>query len=135
MQLTGLAFIVFSLSIILILVLQDVITWFGSSKQDNRAEDMKMWNDLSKINNMEVTVAYWHEYYRSLSIKLNKILARFFSIDKPLSSEECNFDLSLKFVLKELEKVYQSNATPDLACLKENLTKFYEKNIRLYGGK
>jgi hypothetical protein len=138
MQIFGIVYTVVNFIVVLLLVLKDLYLWLFTFNQNEHIEDIKIWNELLRLKNeigIEGTIEFWHDYYRKIIIKLGKVLKRYYKINKPLSSEECTFDLSLKNTLKELEKVYQDSAVPDFNFLKSHLTTFCDKNIAAYVGK
>jgi hypothetical protein len=74
-----------------------------------------------------VSISNWSEQYAHIYLKLNKL--RIILGKEPLVNENCS-DPLLRIIIGELNKVYQSNAAPDIIELNKNIRRFIKENVQ-----
>jgi len=83
----------------------------------------RLWKDLRKMSwNLDTN---WQTYYHKVSKQMAKVLATFFDVHTPVSADSC-VNLEVATIFRELEKLYQEKATPDVDTLSKAIRLFYK---------
>lgn len=96
--------------------------WWLAFRESHGKE--RLWKDLRRLAN-HLNRNNWNEDYHKVSKQMVKVLATFFAIHTPLSSDGC-VNLEVAAIFRELEKLYQEKAIPNVKALSDALLLFYK---------
>lgn len=84
----------------------------------------KLWTDLkASVIPRLCTEENWREVYKNANNKLTIVLAAFYNINVPISADSTENPI-LANILRELEKLYSQDATPDAKKLASDISVF-----------